>query len=544
MPAMNEMVTFIAGLGATKSRVRLAIGVPRKGPSRQIARYQPSSWGGNSSTEREANCRYGCVPGELVIWTNEQLAAATPGQRLLYSTYLKRQQWRRDPALWMRERLGESPWSKQIEILQSVQQNRHTAVPAAFDLGKSFIASRAAMHFVDTAEPGEKVYVITTAPSITQVKGILWREINHGHKKGGLVGKCFTLNWKRNGVEVAIGYKPSDYAVAGFQGFHADRVLVILDEAAGLVESLWEGADGIAANDDSRVLAIGNPESAGAKFGRVCEPGTKWNVIRISAFDSPNVTGEPVPDIVRRNLVGPTWIEEKRQEWGEDSPMWMSKVLALFVRDGKSVTVPFSWAILCSHREEEEAEDAEPVELGVDVGAGGDESVIRERRGPVAGRVWTSCHDDAMALVGEIVRAQAETGATSVKIDAIGVGWAIASRVEEVFEEMGIECAVHGVKVSQSSHEPQKYANLRSEIWWEVGRENCRTKGWDLTDVDEQTINELCEPKYRNDSSGRIRVELKEDTKKRLGRSPDHADALLLAFYVPPPEGLFFLGSV
>jgi hypothetical protein len=493
---------------------------------------------------------------DFVVWTDAQLRCATPEQRIAYGRYVKRQMWRRDPARWMRERMGEHPWSKQIEILESIQKNRHTAVPAAFDLGKSFIASRAAMHFVDTAEPDEKVYVITTAPGVTQVKGILWREINVGHRKAKLVGKCYTLNWKRDGVDVAVGYKPSDYSVAGFQGFHADRVLVILDEAAGVVEALWEGAEGIAANDDSRILAIGNPESATEKFGRVCNPGTpdgkRWHVIRISAFDSPNVTGEPVPEIVKKNLVGPTWIAERRDEWGEDSVMWQMKVLAMFVRDAKGIVVPFMFASKCTHREEEVAADDEPVELGVDVGSGGDDSVIQERRGRVAGRKWSSRHDDPMMLSGEIVRAQAETGATSIKIDAIGVGWGIAGRVREVFEThvdaegnpAPIQCEVHAVKVSEASSEPGKYANLRCEIWWEVGRENSRTNGWDLTDCDEQTINELCEPKYRIDSSGRIRVELKEETKKRLKRSPDNADALLLAFYVPAAEGFEFLGTV
>jgi len=488
----------------------------------------------------------------IIILTNEQLALATPEQRLTYQLYGQRQLWRADPARWMRERLGEHAWSKQVEIMESVRDNRHTAVPAGFDLGKSFIGSRVAAWFIDTAEPDEKILVITTAPTVQQVRGILWREINGAHDKGKLRGNCYTMSWKVGKVDVGLGYKPSDYSPASFQGFHADRVLVIIDEAAGVPEQFWEGADGIAANDASRVLALGNPIEADSKFGRVCDPSTKdgkkWNVIRIRALDSPNVTGEPVPDVIKRNLVSKTWIEEKREEWGEDSPMWLSKVLAQFVRDIKQTVVPFGWSMRCATREAEEPNTDGDVELGVDVGSGGDESVIIERRGRWVGRMWTSRHDDPMQLVGEIIKAQAESEATAIKIDAIGVGWAIAGRVSEVLDEAGIDCAVHAVKVSESSDEPHKYANLRSQIWWEIGRENSRTGGWDLTEfakTDEglQTINELSAPKYRIDSSGRTRVELKEDTKKRLGRSPDHADALLLCFYVPAEEGIEYVGS-
>jgi len=49
-----------------------------------------------------------------------------------------------------------------------------------------------------------------------------------------------------------------------------------------------------------------------------------------------------------------------------------------------------------------------------------------------------------------------------------------------------------------------------------------------------ETVKQLIAPRWRPDSAGRIQVEKKDETKKRLGRSPDDADALLLAFYKPP----------
>lgn len=77
-------------------------------------------------------------------------------------------------------------------------------------------------------------------------------------------------------------------------------------------------------------------------------------------------------------------------------------------------------------------------------------------------------------------------------------------------------------------------------MWWEIGRELSEDKAWDLTDIGDMTIAQLTAPRYGLDSSGRIKVEKKDETKKRIGRSPDDADALLLAFYSGhQPELLF-----
>lgn len=484
---------------------------------------------------------------EFVYYTDEQLAAASPQEQIRYFKYLKRIQWRLDPALWMRERMAEFPWSKQIEVMESVRDNHRTAVPAGFDLGKSFIASRIVCWWVDTMDTGTG-FALTTAPTKDQVEGVLWAEINFAHEKAGLAGVCSVDKWRIGKHLVAQGRKPSNYSKASFQGTHrTDGVLVVLDEAAGMAPLFWEGAEGIAANDDSRILAIGNPETADSEFGKACDPRNShlWNVVTIRALDSPNITGEDVPDVIKRALVNNAWIEWAREIHGEDSIFWKTKVLATFVRDNADLVVPYSFASRCTHREDGIDEAlATPVELGADIGAGGDETVIRERRGRYAGRVWRSRHDDPMLCADEILVAQHATQATSIKIDAVGVGWGVHGIVESELRRRGINCKAHAVKVGMASTAPEKYVNLRSQVWWEVGRELSRTGGWDLTGVDDQTINELCEPKFRKDSSGRIVVEPKDETKKRLKRSPDNADSLLLAFYQPAELGMFFLGTV
>jgi hypothetical protein len=124
-----------------------------------------------------------------------------------------------------------------------------------------------------------------------------------------------------------------------------------------------------------------------------------------------------------------------------------------------------------------------------------------------------------------------ETGATRVKVDSIGVGFGVIGELRNDRELRGVQ--IVGVNVGEKASKPDKYANLRVEIWWEVGRLLSERRGWDLSGMEnaDTTVAQLLEPQWDADSQGRIRVEKKEEIIKRLGRSPDNADALLLAFY-------------
>ena len=245
----------------------------------------------------------------------------------------------RDPVVWIREVLGETPWSKQREIAMSVRDNRRTAVQSCHDVGKSFIASRIVSWWIAAHPPGE-AFVVTSAPTFQQVRAILWREIGKAHAKGNLIGSTTETEWKIGKELVGFGRKPSDYSPTAFQGIHARYVLVVLDEACGIPESLWDAADTLITNDSSRILAIGNPDDPTSEFAKICQPNTDWHKICISAFDSPNFTGEEIPEAVREVLVSPTWVEEKRKKWGENHPFWQSKVLGLFPQ--QSATALFS----------------------------------------------------------------------------------------------------------------------------------------------------------------------------------------------------------
>lgn len=443
-----------------------------------------------------------------------------------------------DPVAFIEDVLGEFMWSAQRKVAEALLKHRRVAVATAHSVGKSWLAARLVAWWISEHDDP---FAATTAPRGPQVKAILWKEIGRAHAKGGLPGRLNLTEWYlpvkgTKGKEELVGYgrKPSEYDMSAFQGTHARFVLGVLDEACGVPETLFTAMDTLTSGGDSRLLAIGNPDDPASHFARICRPGSGWHVIHISAFDSPNFTKEKVPDEVKAMLLSRSWVEEKEREWGKDSPLYISKVLGRFPKDASDGVVPLSFVARCQHDEEDRhysPDDLLPVELGVDVGAGGDLTVVRERRGILAGRTWRERTPEAPQASGLVMKAIHETGATRVKVDKIGVGWGIVGRLQELREQGEHDAEIVAVNVSEASTEPKKFPNLRSQLWWEVGRQLSQDAGWDLTDVEDDTIAQLIAPKYKLDSAGRTVVEKKEEMIKRIEHSPDDADALLLAFF-------------
>ena len=439
-----------------------------------------------------------------------------------------------NPVGWVTERLQQTVWSRQRDIMCSVRDHRRTAVRSAHGVGKSHTASLVAAWWLDTHPPGE-AFVVTSAPTFAQVRAILWRYIRRVHRRGKLAGRVNQTEWHIEDELVAFGRKPADHDESAFQGIHARYVLVILDEACGIPEQLWIAADALTTNADCRILAIGNPDNPASYFRKVCVPGSGWNVLGISAFDSPNLTGEEVPEGVAQALVGRAWVEEKAAEWGEDNPLYQSKVLGEFSEDAPNKVARASDVALCRIDPEAKpkATDLEPVELGVDVGGGGDETVIRERRGRRAGREWRAHTDRPEKIAPLVLTALIESGATVVKVDSIGVGFGVIGELRNLADQRKHKAQIIAVNVSEKASQPDKFKNLRAEIWWEIARGLSERQGWDLSGMEnaDTTVAQLLEPLWEVDAQGRIQVEPKDEIKKRLGRSPDNADALLLAFY-------------
>lgn len=446
----------------------------------------------------------------------------------------RKERWMNDPAAWVRERLGQEVWSKQKEILESVRDNRRTAVRSGHGVGKSHTAALTACWWIDSHEPGT-AFVISTAPTSAQIRAILWRYINRMHKAGKLPGRTNQTEWWLDDAMVGFGRRPADRDESGLQGLHERYVLVLYDEACGIPEQIWTAGDALATGPDCRQLAIGNPDNSASKFYEVCLPGSAWNKLKISAFDSPNFTGEPVSEAVAASLVSKIWVEEKEADWGTDNPLYMSKVLGEFSLDSHDMVVRATDVAACRLEKETEFTTYEllPVELGVDVGGGQDETVIRERRGMRAGREWKIRTDRPEKIAPLVTHAIRESGATAVKVDSIGVGFGVIGELRNAASRGEHSARIIGVNVANASAEPAKYVNLRAELWWKIGRDYSAARMWDLSGMDnpDDTCAQLLQPRWSLDVKGRILVEKKEDIIKRNGRSPDNADSLLLAYF-------------
>lgn len=435
------------------------------------------------------------------------------------------------PKEWINTRLGEFVWSKQEDILNSVRDHKRTAVKSCHSAGKSHIAARAIAHWVDT-HPIDEVFIISTAPSAPQVKAILWRYLKSIHRKANLDGyitEAEVPEWKIDGRLVGWGRKPADLnspeeAATAFQGLHAKYVFVVLDEAGGIPEWLWTAVETLITSPTNRILAIGNPDDPASHFAEICKPGSGWNTIKISAYDTPAFTGEKVPQEVADALVSRGWVDEVKRSWGELSPRFISKVLAEFPDTTEDNLIPVKWIEQAMERDLSGEAVADYGKYSLDVARKGlAESVLGYWRGGQfrvkEARVGIA---NTMKLVGWCSREYREHPAiTGIIIDADGIGGPVFDRAREL--RLPVSPFYAGVR----AFKPKKFKNRRSEQWWAV-RELFEAGLVDLDPNDEILLAQLGTIKYEEDSKGIIEVETKKDMAKRGVPSPDRADALMM----------------
>lgn len=450
------------------------------------------------------------------------LAAGIPQEDLhAVMAQLERLNWASDPNAFVVERCQEFLWSTQQTIAQSIVTHRKTAVPSCHGSGKSFLAARLAAWWLCTHEPGE-AFVVSSAPTGRQVRTILWREIGRVHAKSKLPGRTNQTEWMMempagNEEIVAFGMKPDDMSPTAFQGIHARFVLVIFDEACGIAGALWDAADSLISNDESRFLAIGNPDDPDTEFAENCKPGSGWNVIHVSAFDTPNFTSEAVPSYLKPLLVGPLWVEEKRRKWGETNPFWFSKVLGQFPDTTVDGLIPLKWIRAAQLRV---LEPGLPHEMGMDVGGGANKSTYCVRQGPHYRIKRRDTEPDTMKTCGTLIAMlNAMKSITRCKVDEIGIGRGVVNRAQELKYRQ-----VLGVNVSRPAKDREHFANIRAEGFWAL-RERFQSGVIDIDADDDDLAAQLVALEYMRNSRGQIQIQ----SKGQMAVSPDDADSLMLA---------------
>lgn len=452
----------------------------------------------------------------------------------------QRDRWKADPVAWVQERLGETVWSKQAEVMRSVAENKLTSVQSSHGVGKSHLASRLVGWYLDVHDPGE-VFVVTTAPTWAQVRAILWRYIAQMHARGNLSGYVTqNAEWKIGSELVAFGRKPADTDNQGMQGIHAPvGVLAVIDESSGVPAQIWNAIDSLVTTPASRVCAVGNPDSLGSQFHKVCTTEPGWNRIKISSFDTPAWTGEDVPQKVLDGLVSPEWVEDKRVRWGENSPLYQVKVRGEF-SDSEDGLIPLSWVIAANNRWREWNDNYDGIHepkgrkvFGVDVARyGDDKTAIATRQGDVVLGIESFSKLDTTQTTGLVQARLRSTVQGLAVVDVVGVGAGVVDQLRRA------GCAVKAFNGStatkrRDSSGSWKMANTRVASWYNLRELLDPALGASLClPPDDDLTADLTAPTYEPRAGGVLWVEDKDSVKKRLGHSPDLGDAVAMACWV------------
>ena len=458
-------------------------------------------------------------------------AAALTVRTWLFSKYHD------DPVGFARDVLKLRLWRRQRQILEAIARKKKVAVTSGQKTGKSTVFVVAALWWACTRPRGR---VLLTGPSNQVVRDVLWKELRRIVHLEGPDGKLLSgpdvlgaapavlpstgMQWP-DGREI-IG-KASD-TPESTQGFSGPEILIIIDEAAGVADPIFEALDGNTAAG-GHIAAASNPtRQTGFFFDAFHTKREHWEPIEISSEESPNVTGEE--DRID-GLAEPAFIKQRRAEYGVDSAWYTIRILGKFAGTASDAVVGLEAIEASRLRAQQRTEAPEGrLELGVDVARfGDDESAIAPRRGQVVFGLEVVHGFDTIQVAGkviEVVRAlrRLPDEAAIVKIDTSGgYGGGVADllRTEHAREVVVVE-----VNASERADAPDEYVNRRAQLHFAVA--DWLKDGGELP-ADRKLEAELLTPTYSLDSRGRRKIESKDEIKKRLKRSPDRADAVALA---------------
>ena len=465
-----------------------------------------------------------------------------------------------DPKWFCAKMLGADLWKMQVQIAESVFTRRYTSVVACHGPGKTFLAGQIALNFLYAYKPSK---VITTAPTARQVYSLLWSEIRSAHARGAKIrplgGDPLKTRIELAPDWFAEGFATSEFNVERVQGYHSPNILVIVDEASGVADPIFDSLEGLMSSGNAHMLLIGNPNNGYGRFFESFGLST-YSPFKISAFDTPNFTyfGVTREDIItgewkekvgarslpRPYLISPEWVAERFQVWGHDSLLVKTKIDAEFpTGDESDKVIPLAY-LDYGEQSFPDDEKGSHYEIGVDIARyGSDESVIAVRAGRQAIMEKVIRQKSTMAIVGairEVVFKHLEPHRVGkIKIDVIGLGAGPVDRLKELADagDFPQNIEIIGVNVAMAPRDKKRFVNQRDSLWWQF-REQLKEGNISLKNMSAEALQEFCIPTYSMTSKGQIKIQPKEELRKvgSLGRSPDRADAWLLCFGDCIPE--------
>lgn len=421
-------------------------------------------------------------------------------------------------------------WQKQIDILHAVRNYPRVAVKSGNTVGKSAVTADVAWDWIQLHNPGR---VITTAPTFSQVQGILWKEIrSYYHKsKYPIGGEINQTEFKFNDDWLMEGISTTD--VARFQGRHNPNLLVILDEASGVAKDIWDTVDAL---HPKRVLVIGNPLEATGNFAEVFE-SSRWHKLTISCQEC--VEWQKKYGRIE-GLVTDEWVKDMADLHGIGSPWFRTHVLGEFPEQDEYALIERQWVDRARKGldsdglaldDEKESTAYRMVASDLATKHGSNETVIGYRYGHTMKdiRAYQKC--TMTHIRDEIVGSYNAIEAHITGHDADGLGESMA----ELLSEMHVPCIEYHGGNSQKAME-NKFKNLRSQFFWIVAKKF--EKGlYNLKHLPDKEFeilrSQLCSIRVKApDPMGRFQIETKEDMASRQIKSPDYADMFIVSEFL------------
>ena len=440
----------------------------------------------------------------------------------------------------------DGPTRYQIDIMLGLVSKRRMAVRGPHGLGKTALAAWIILWFALTRD-GHDWKIPTTASAWRQLTRFLWPEIRKWARKldWSKVGRekfienkeSFTLNLRlKTGEAFAVASNDSNL----IEGAHASSdevgkggVLYVFDEAKVIPDSTWDSAEGAMSTPGKNTfwLAISTPGEPSGRFYDIHQrkPGYEdWSVRHVTLSEA-----------IFSNRIDSDWAESRARQWGKDSAMYINRVEGDFAASDVDAIIPLSHVELANERwyslNSAKNKYVEPVtHIGVDVARGGsDKTVFAMRRHFFVDKLEKHSKGDTMETTGRAVAKANEHTDAILLIEVVGVGAGVYDRLREQLGSDRIQAFQPAGRTNRMDFSKQwGFANIRAAAWWNMREILDPANGYDIAlPPDDALTGDLTSPKWKPLSGGKILVESKEDIKRRIGKSTDEGDAVVIAFW-------------
>lgn len=372
--------------------------------------------------------------------------------------------------------------------------------------------------------------VVCTAPAAHQLRSILWSElakwIQYSPIRDWFEFQTDKIFWKEaqgdRWFAIARTANPKDTPDAQAEtlsGLHEDYMLIVIDEASGVADPVFKPLEGTLTGKLNLALVIFNPTKAkGYAIRTQREDRKHWVTLHWNCEQS--------------NRVEQSHIDFMRAKYGRESNTYRIRVLGLPPKMDEFTLLDPEWIETATRKDGYEP-PVEPLDqdeeyMIIDVGAGGDESVVTRRHGPTVIDLQTNSTAESEVLTNWIIGLIYKYEPSMVLIDPLGVGWGIAGNLESRCPQ----ARIIPVNVTMEADDPTRFYKLRDQLWWQL-REQFEKRMISIPN-DQLLIDELMAIRLDRkmwEEKGLTKIESKRDMFKRGVESPNRGDTLAMSTY-------------